>query len=229
MFPAFPPEPARSRRTLAAADDSATFPARLRTAHVTAATAAADLPSRQHAWPSVLVALTCSSCPPRLLTAPAVTAAVRRRCVGSHRIVPSTTQASRIDFTPITDPGQRRTAKELLQLQDRPGGPGRRESQAHEDHVSLGEFREVRAILADFAQQEVSRLADVTPALLAGVYAGHAPPPWSLPREKPGWSCTWPRPGRPPRQANIHAMTRPHCGPVAGRLSPQENTASPNP
>lgn len=87
--------------------------------------------------------------------------------------VPWTTQGSRIDFAAITDPGQRRTAKEFLHSRINRAVPvGGTTARPMKITNLLGEFREVRAILADFAAAGAPRLADVTPALLAGVLSG---------------------------------------------------------
>ena len=87
--------------------------------------------------------------------------------------VPWTTQGSRIDFAAITDPGQRRTAKEFLHSRINRAVPvGGTTAKPMKITNLLGEFREVRAILADLAAAGAPRLADVTPALLAGVLSG---------------------------------------------------------
>ena len=86
--------------------------------------------------------------------------------------VPWTTQGSRIDFTTITDPGHRRTAKEFLHSRINRAVPvGGTTARPMKITNLLGEFHEVRAILADLAAAGAPRLADVTPALLAGVLA----------------------------------------------------------
>ena len=84
--------------------------------------------------------------------------------------VPWTTEGSRIDFTTIADPGQRRTAKEFLHSRINRAVPvGGTTAKPMKITNLLAEFREVRAILADLAAAGALRLADVTPALLAGV------------------------------------------------------------
>jgi len=84
--------------------------------------------------------------------------------------VPWTTRGSRIDFTTIADPGQRRTAKEFLHSRINRAVPAAGTTARPMKITNLlGEFHEVRAILADFAAAGAPRLADVTPALLAGV------------------------------------------------------------
>ena len=111
--------------------------------------------------------------------------------------VPWTTRSSRIDFTAIADPGQRRTAKEFLYSRINRAVPvGGATARPMKITNLPAEFHEVRAILADLAAAGAPRLADVTPALLAGVLARWRTSSRSLPRAKPGWSGTWPRTGR---------------------------------
>jgi hypothetical protein len=82
--------------------------------------------------------------------------------------VPWTTRSSRIDFTVIADPGQRRTAREFLYSRINRAIPVSGATARPMKITNLaGEFGEVRAILADFAAAGAPRLADVTPALLA--------------------------------------------------------------
>jgi hypothetical protein len=86
--------------------------------------------------------------------------------------VPWTTRSSRIDFTAIADPGQRRTAKEFLYSRINRAIPVGGVTARPMKITNLpGEFHEVRAILADLAAAGAPRLADVTPALLTGVLA----------------------------------------------------------
>ena len=86
--------------------------------------------------------------------------------------VPWTTRSSRIDFTAIDDPGQRRTAKEFLYSRINRAIPvGGATARPMKITNLPGEFHEVRAILADLAAAGAPRLADVTPALLTGVLA----------------------------------------------------------
>ncbi len=84
--------------------------------------------------------------------------------------VPWTTKGSRIDFTTIADPGQRRTAKEFLHSRINRAVPvAGATAKPMKITNLLAEFHEVRAILADLAAAGAPQLADVTPALLAGV------------------------------------------------------------
>ncbi len=86
--------------------------------------------------------------------------------------VPWTTRSSRIDFTAIADPGQRRTAREFLYSRINRAIPAGGATARPMKITNLpGEFHEVRAILADLAAAGAPRLADVTPALLTGVLA----------------------------------------------------------
>ncbi len=84
--------------------------------------------------------------------------------------VPWTTVSSRIDFTAIADPGQRQTAREFLYSRINRAVPvGGATARPMKITNLPAEFCEVRAILADFAAAGASRLADVTPVLLAEV------------------------------------------------------------
>lgn len=86
--------------------------------------------------------------------------------------VPWTTRSSRIDFTAIADPGQRRTAREFLYSRINRAIPvGGATARPMKITNLPAEFHEVRAILADLAAAGAPRLADVTPALLTGVLA----------------------------------------------------------
>ena len=86
--------------------------------------------------------------------------------------VPWTTISSRIDFTAIADPCQRQTAREFLYSRINRAIPvGGMTARPMKITNLAGEFNEVRAILADFAEAGAPRLADVTPARLAGVLA----------------------------------------------------------
>jgi hypothetical protein len=135
-------------------------------------------------------------------------------------------RGTRIDFTTIADPGQRRTAKEFLHSRINRAVPaGGTNARPMKITNLIGEFHEVRAIVADLAAAGAPRLADVTPALLEGVLtqwrasstvsaAGKAGVVRHMAAHSPFLTdklAFMPWLGRTANQ-------------VAGRISPQENT-----